>query len=73
MRDEALLGLIGIGSSVGVPERWPTTRAGDVMVAPPSAADPRTRDELLPGRSSACGGTGSTDCRCCAAASCSGC
>jgi Zn-dependent protease/CBS domain-containing protein len=48
VRDASLLGLIGVSQLRRVPRTsWPTTRAGDVMVAPPALPTLAPEDELL--------------------------
>jgi CBS domain-containing protein len=49
IRDELLLGLIGVSQLRRVPRRsWSTTRAGDVMVSPPALPTLAPDDELWP-------------------------
>jgi CBS domain-containing protein len=48
VRDASLLGLIGVSQIRRVPRTsWPTTRAGDVMVSPPTLPTLAPDDELL--------------------------
>lgn len=49
IRDDLLLGLIGVSQLRRVPRKsWPTTRAGDVMISPPALPTLAPEDDLWP-------------------------